>query len=94
MWRHGVQALPFGGFLGALPEGVFAAREADLERVVAALEQVLDGRGRLILLAGEPGVGKTRLAQEITLAARDRGFLVATGRCYGDTCDRPFLPIL
>jgi tetratricopeptide (TPR) repeat protein len=36
----------------------------------------------LLLLAGEAGVGKTRLAQVATQAALERGFIIATGRCY------------
>jgi class 3 adenylate cyclase/tetratricopeptide (TPR) repeat protein len=75
--------MPLGGFLGALPDGPLIAREAELARLLALLEAVAGGAGgRLVLLAGEPGIGKTRLAQEVTLAARNRGFLVTTGRCY------------
>jgi class 3 adenylate cyclase/tetratricopeptide (TPR) repeat protein len=74
--------LPLGSFLGALPESPLVARERELGQIVSALEAVVGGAGRLVTLAGEPGVGKTRLAQEVTLTARNRGFLVATGRCY------------
>jgi len=74
--------LPIGGFLGALPSGPLVAREVELSQVLAAAEAVMNGSGRLVLLTGEPGIGKTRLAQEVTLAVRNRGFLVATGRCY------------
>ncbi|GAC1444247.1 MAG: hypothetical protein NVSMB52_03380 [Chloroflexota bacterium] len=45
-------------------------------------EAIMQGRGRLVLLSGDPGIGKTRLVQEVTLKARHWGFLVATGRCY------------
>jgi tetratricopeptide (TPR) repeat protein len=48
----------------------------------------------LVVLAGEPGVGKTRLAQEVTLALRDRGFVVASGRCYEPQQTVPFYPFL
>lgn len=75
-------SLPVGGFLGALPEGPLISREAELERLGAALADVGRGTGRLLLLSGEAGVGKTRLAQEVTLRARAAGFLIATGRCY------------
>jgi len=74
--------LPIGGFLGALPDGPLVAREAELAALDALLNAVGAGTGRLVLLAGEPGVGKTRLAQEVMLAARNRDWLVATGRCY------------
>jgi tetratricopeptide (TPR) repeat protein len=46
------------------------------------------------MLAGEPGVGKTRLAQEVTVAARARGFLVASGRCYEPERSVPYYPFL
>jgi tetratricopeptide (TPR) repeat protein len=46
------------------------------------------------MLAGEPGVGKTRLAQEATLAARARGFLVVAGTCYEPEHGTPFYPFL
>src|SRR5947209_15375260 len=74
--------LPIGGFLGSLPSGALVARETELARVLASVDVVAGGAGRLILLAGEPGVGKTRLAQEAALALRNRGFLIGTGRSY------------
>jgi class 3 adenylate cyclase len=74
--------LPIGGFLGALPDGPLVARDNELQRILRAFAEVDGGKGQLILLAAEPGVGKTRLAQEATLAARNHGWRVATGRCY------------
>ena len=49
------------------------------------------------MLLGEPGVGKTRLAQEATLVLRETGFLIAGGRCYESrqsTAYHPFLEAL
>jgi class 3 adenylate cyclase len=86
--------LPPGGFLGAEPEERMVAREAEVERLDAALDAVVAGSARLVLLAGEPGVGKTRLAQEVMLAARARGFMVATGRCYEPQQMVPYYPFL
>jgi class 3 adenylate cyclase len=86
--------LPIGGFLGSLPAGTLVGREAELQRVLRAVDAVAGGSGRLGLLAGEPGVGKTRLAQEVTLAVRNRGFLLATGRCYEAEAAVPFYPWL
>ena len=60
-------------------------REAELTAVRAGIEAVMKGSGRLLVIAGEPGVGKTRISQEMMLACRDRGFVVATGRCYEPT---------
>ena len=44
--------------------GVFVGRETELTALRAAIDDALAGRGRLVLLAGEPGIGKTRTAQE------------------------------
>jgi class 3 adenylate cyclase/tetratricopeptide (TPR) repeat protein len=86
--------LPIGSFIGALPEGLLVARDAELATILQSLEEVSNGAGRLILLAGEPGIGKTRLAQEASLAARNRDFLVATGRCYESDAAVPFFPFI
>jgi len=86
--------LPTGRFLGAIPDGVLVAREQELNTLESLLATVLSGSGRLVVLAGEPGVGKTRLAQEITLRARDFGFQVATGRCYEPHQGVPYYPFL
>ena len=88
------QSLPVGGFLGSLPSGPLVARQEEVTRVMEALEAAATGKGRLVLLAGEPGIGKTRLAQELTLAAHDRGFLVAAGRCYQPQQSVPYYPFL
>lgn len=85
---------PIGGFLGALPSGVMVGRAAEWDRVMASVDEVTGSRGQFVLLSGEPGVGKTRLAQEVTLKVRNRGFLVATGRCYEQEQGVPFYPFL
>jgi len=86
--------LPIGGFLGALPEGLLVAREQEFDQILASIQSVERSLGRLVLLAGEPGVGKTRLAQEVTLKARNHGFVMASGRCYEPEASVPFFPFL
>ncbi len=86
------QRLPIGGFLGSLPNGPLVSREAELERTTEAVDIAAGGTGQLVTLAGEPGAGKTRLAQEVTLSARNRGFLVAAGRCYEGEQSVPYYP--
>ncbi len=83
-----------GGFLGALPTAHLVAREQELGRILDALEAVESGWGRLVLLAGEPGIGKTRLAQETSVLAREGGFVVASGRRYEAQSGVPFYPFL
>ena len=50
----------------------------------AAVDGALAGAGRLQLIAGEPGIGKTRAAEELSTYARVRGARVYWGRCRDD----------
>lgn len=84
---------PTAGFLGALPPTAMVAREMELARIVDRLGDVAVGEGNCVLISGEPGVGKTRLAQEIMLAASTSSFLVFTGRCYDPQRAVPFFPL-
>ena len=68
--------------LDRLAGGVFVGREREMDELRAALEQALSGRGRLLLLVGEPGIGKTRTAEELVTYARLRKVQVLWGRCY------------
>jgi class 3 adenylate cyclase/tetratricopeptide (TPR) repeat protein len=86
--------LPVGNFLWARPEHRLVAREREMRALLTTLEAVQAGAGRVVFLVGEPGVGKTRLAQEVTEAARDRGCVVVTGRCYAPQENVPYFPFL
>ena len=61
------------------PSGVFVGRHRELARLSAALEDALSGQGRLVMLVGEPGIGKTRTAQELAVLAEQRGAQVLWG---------------
>ena len=54
-------------------------RTPDLALLDAALADAAAGRGRMVLLAGEPGIGKTRLAEELVARATAAGAAVAWG---------------
>ena len=56
-------------------------RRRELERLRTWLEAARDSNGRLVLCAGEAGIGKTRLAQELAGIALAGGTAVAWGRC-------------
>ena len=90
----GGRAVIEGGFLGAAPTARLVARGGELGQVMDALDAAEGGSGRLVLLAGEPGIGKTRLAQEAGVRAQERGFLAAAGRCYEAQSGVPFYPFL
>jgi len=62
--------------------GAFVGRGPELAELVSGLDDALAGRGRLFLLAGEPGIGKSRLAEELAVHARARGARVLVGRCW------------
>jgi DNA-binding SARP family transcriptional activator len=60
----------------------FVGREVELAELLSGLDDVFVGQGRLFLLGGEPGIGKSRLAQELTVHARARGAAILVGRCW------------
>jgi DNA-binding SARP family transcriptional activator len=64
------------------PRSAFVGRERELAALVAGLDDACAGRGRLFLLGGEPGIGKSRLADELMGYARARGARVLVGRCW------------
>ena len=53
---------PSGG-LGRL----FVGRQREMTRLKAALDDALAGQGRMVMIAGEPGIGKTRTAQQLAV---------------------------
>ena len=68
--------------LDRLAGGVFVGREREMDELRAGLEDALSGRGRLFMLVGEPGIGKTRTAEELITYARLRKAQALWGRCY------------
>ncbi len=72
--------------------GSLVGRDAHLQVVDRALAGTATGRGRIVLVAGEPGIGKTRLAEEATRRARGCGVTVAWGRSDPDAGAPPFWP--
>jgi hypothetical protein len=54
----------------------FVGRDAELEQLRQALEQAANGRGQVVAVVGEPGVGKSRLFYEFIHSHRTQGWLV------------------
>jgi DNA-binding SARP family transcriptional activator len=60
----------------------FVGREREWTQLSRVLQQVLNGRGQVVLVAGEPGIGKTRLLEELASLATARGARVLMSCCY------------
>lgn len=63
------------------PPWPLAGRTTELALLTTWLDRVSGGHAQAAWLSGEAGIGKTRLAQEVALAAHGRGFVVARGSC-------------
>ena len=60
---------------------VFVGRQQKLAEFRSAVDDAMSGQGRLAMLAGEPGIGKTRTAQELATLAAGPRTQVHCGRC-------------
>ncbi|HEX5950499.1 MAG TPA: AAA family ATPase, partial [Actinomycetota bacterium] len=72
--------------------GTFIGRDRELAELTAGLRSAFDGRGGVFVVSGEPGIGKTELADRLASDARERGAQVALGRCWEGDGAPPFWP--
>jgi class 3 adenylate cyclase/tetratricopeptide (TPR) repeat protein len=70
----------------------FVGREAELEQLLRAVERAKNGHGGLVMVVGEPGIGKTRTIEEASSRARNAGFRLLWGRCYEGEGSPPYGP--
>jgi class 3 adenylate cyclase len=68
--------------LDRLESGIFVGREQELQELRAGLDDALSGNPRILMLVGEPGIGKTHTATELATYGRMRGAQMLWGRCY------------
>lgn len=88
VWAEaGATALP------ALERTAFVGRDRELSEVRRFLDAALRGTGGMVWVQGEPGMGKTRLAEEVAAEARTRGALTFVGRAY-DAAAVPLGPLV
>jgi tetratricopeptide (TPR) repeat protein len=80
--------------LEALSRGRLIGRANELGEVRELWQRAREGHGHAVLLSGEPGAGKTRLAREVTIQAAVDGALVLTGGCYEYEATTPYLPFV
>jgi len=72
----------------------FVGRQPESAQLRRHLEAAIRGQGRLVMVAGEPGVGKTRLVSELAIDATDHGLPVLSGHAYETEGMPPYLPII
>ena len=76
----------------SIARGKFVGRQQELGELRACLEDAMSGHGQLVMLAGEPGIGKTRTAQELANKAETLGAHVLWGWCYEGEGAPPYWP--
>ena len=72
----------------------FVGRDLELDQLRQGLEQAGQGRGQIVAVVGEPGVGKSRLFYEFVTSHRTRGWLVLQGGSVSYGRASTYLPVL
>lgn len=70
----------------------FVGRASELARLTRTLDEVGQGHGQIVMIAGEPGIGKTRTTEHVALEARARRLQVLWGRCKEEAGAPPYWP--
>jgi predicted ATPase len=79
----------------SMSNAVFVGRQAELHQLKAAFEVAATGQGGLMLLVGEPGIGKTALCDQLSRFVVERGGLPLVGHCYEEgSFRRPYQPFV
>jgi len=99
---QGIRALPPAALTPAAPAAgpgrfvrtEFVGRTLELDRVQRAIDAAQGGHGSLVMLAGEPGIGKTRLAERASEYAGLRGTKTLLGHCHETEAGIPYLPFV
>ena len=73
---------------------IIVGRDQELAFGARVLSEVAAGRSTFLLVTGEAGIGKSRLAQALTASATDAGFRVLAGVCHEHDRDLPFAAFL
>ncbi len=83
------------GLLNSFSKGTaFVGRDLEIDILRHTLGKSLSGEGRVVLISGSPGVGKTRLAAEIGIEASNRDALIFLGNSYDREDSVPFVPFV
>jgi DNA-binding SARP family transcriptional activator len=77
-----------------IAEAPFVGRDLELDQLSQAWSTAREGRAHLVLLSGEPGIGKSRLAWELGRRVRAEGHVVASARAYEAAGSLPWGPVV
>lgn len=77
-----------------MPRKTLVGREYETTYLKKLLDDAILGRGRIVFISGEAGIGKTRLVEELVAYAQDMGVLFIQGRCLYREGTDPYLPFL
>jgi tetratricopeptide (TPR) repeat protein len=72
----------------------FVGRESERADLRRFLDRAKSGHGGLVMVGGEPGVGKTRMTEELIAEAERYGFMTLTGHCYEMEGAPPYIPFI
>ena len=78
--------------IGNRASNAFIGREQEMAYLRAAFDEAISGHGCMAVLAGEPGIGKTRTARELASYAEQQGAKVFWGWCYEGEGAPPYWP--
>ncbi|HEY3238497.1 MAG TPA: AAA family ATPase, partial [Acidimicrobiia bacterium] len=81
LWRIRSAEVPLPPAMAVAPHFAFVGRAPEMDRLRSLWEEAQRDERRVVLVAGEPGVGKTRLAVEVARAVHAEGAVVLAGRC-------------
>ena len=70
----------------------FVGRRREMATLESALREAMLGRGQIAMLAGDPGIGKTRMAQELAFHSSNLGAQTLWGWCYEQEGAPPYWP--
>src|SRR3989440_9314370 len=73
---------------------IVIGRTAELTALHLLLERAKSGKGQVVLLSGEAGIGKSRLVAEAKTYATAQGFLLLQGQCFPTDRSCPYAPLL
>ena len=79
--------------LDARPLGRFVGREPPLAALAEAMAHAREGRGQVVGIVGEPGMGKSRLVTELRRSLSGERITLTEGRCLSYGSSTPYLPV-